>query len=1010
VLLAFGTVLDTDDTDDAAVRTALALRDAVGEAAPGYGLGVALAGLVLPIQPSGGGVRVPPAIARRLHAIASDALDAAVMITGDLPARLARTWRMGPVRSFSLGEPADPRDSAHDRTLDAAAGLIVPVSEEPRSAPGRVVLVGRDIEQKAVRDAFAEAIRGRSVRAALVVGDAGIGKRALVDRFVASLPRSACVVLRGSGRWRRRNTSLGVFLDILRDFLDVERTTTAADLATRLTAARVTGAEPLAVALAAALGLAGDAPEQDPLERRDRLWKLIRRLLRALAQQRPVLLVLEQLHLLDDHSVRLLAAWLQRRPALPLLVLTTARPGPRADAFRPLPGVHSVELHELDDDARRDLVVRRFEDPADAAPLADAILARTGGNPLFIEETVADLLRRGILGLAADGRRLVVRQRGAAIELHPTIEAALRARLDALGPDDRDLADAAAVLGASFRVAELADLLARPPDVVAAAVDRLVDHGLLAHEPEARHPAARFATLSLHDVVKHHLSPGTAAGLHREAAAIKQRRADHKPGRDDGPIADHYTLSGDLTEAIDPAMRAARAARDVAGNVEAHHYWTVALRALGPEDPRRWEALLARADILQAWGRRRAYAADVRQILLFAERRADPELEVVALARLLRFYLEVERLHRADPIYARLVRATETLVAADPTMHPYHALVGEIGADLRTARGQLAEAEALARDAIEHCPHGFRGLQQRCRLLTCIGRAQFARGALADARVSFETTLQLAQGSGHRRLEAEALTRLGEVEGRRGRYQEAVDLLRAALHIDAELGDRFATGIKLANLGMAYTAIGVYRRADRYLRKALELHEALGHAGLLVEVVVHLGEVSAELGDTAGARALLQQAAEMAAARGDVRTELRAQARLARALLDAGGRDEARPLALSVLTRAAEHNLRTARVRALHVLSRIDEQDGDLAAAIAREQEAASLVRAGAAPLDGVLSLHHLGRLTNRADLLASAASSVRARLEGLTDPELRRGYLAQDKVREILADADAEA
>jgi tetratricopeptide (TPR) repeat protein len=343
-------------------------------------------------------------------------------------------------------------------------------------------------------------------------------------------------------------------------------------------------------------------------------------------------------------------------------------------------------------------------------------------------------------------------------------------------------------------------------------------------------------------------------------------------------------------------------------------------------------------------------------------------------------------------------------------MHPYHALVGEIGADLRTARGQLAEAEALARDAIEHCPHGFRGLQQRCRLLTCIGRAQFARGALADARVSFETTLQLAQGSGHRRLEAEALTRLGEVEGRRGRYQEAVDLLRAALHIDAELGDRFATGIKLANLGMAYTAIGVYRRADRYLRKALELHEALGHAGLLVEVVVHLGEVSAELGDTAGARALLQQAAEMAAARGDVRTELRAQARLARALLDAGGRDEARPLALSVLTRAAEHNLRTARVRALHVLSRIDEQDGDLAAAIAREQEAASLVRAGAAPLDGVLSLHHLGRLTNRADLLASAASSVRARLEGLTDPELRRGYLAQDKVREILADADAEA
>lgn len=1031
--LAFGTVLDDGDTDDTAVHTALALREAVGEAAPGYGLGVALAGVTLPIA-AHANLRVPAALAADLQAVALAALDAAVMIAGDLPPRLARAWSLGPVPADS---PPVPQDSSQ-RPL-VAVPLLDRVSADPRTATaGRVVLVGREIEQKAVRDAFAEAIRGRTARAVLVVGDAGVGKHALVERFAASLPRSASVVLRGAGQWRRRNISLGVFLELLRDFLDVDRSTSAADLEQRLARvglgpgpanAAVPGSSPLAQALAAALDLApGEPADHDPLDRRDRLWHLVRRLIRALAGQRPVLLVLEHLHFLDDHSLHLLAAWLQRRPALPLLVLATARPGPRADAFRLLPGVHTVELRELDEQARRDLVLRRFEDPAEAEPLAAAILERTGGNPLFIEETLADLLRRGILGWSASGRCLQVRQRGAAIDVHPTIEATLRARLDALDPDDRNLVDAAAVLGAGFRVVELHVLLARPLAVVEAAVARLVDHGLfVADAPRRRAEAppladacpvfARFATLSLHDVVKAHLSPGTAAGLHREAAALKQRRADHQPGRDDGPIADHYALAGAPAAAVDPAMRAARAARDVAGNVEAHHYWTVALRALDGDptaalDPRRWEALLARADIQGVWGRRRAQAADIRQILLLAERSGDPEREVVALAHLVRFYLSAERLHRADQIYPRLERACEALVALDPEQparRSYRALVGEIGADLMTAHGQLARAEALARDALGHCPPGPRGLQQRCRLLTCIGRAQLADGQLAEAAASFAATLELAQGAGHRRLEAAALTHLGEVEGRRGRYQECVDLLRAALQIDRDLGDRFATGLKLANLGMAYTAIGVYRRADRYLRKALELHEALGNAALLGEVVVHLGEVSAELGDTAGARALLAQAADMAVARGDVRTELRARARLASALLDAGEPAAAEQLAHAVIARAREHNLRTSRVRALHVLSRLAEPS-DRAAAVAHEEEAVALVEAGAAPLDGVLSLHHLGRLTGRADLLEAAAARVRARLGGLTDPELRRGYLAQDKVREILADAGTPA
>jgi serine/threonine protein kinase/tetratricopeptide (TPR) repeat protein len=1049
ILLAFGTLLDTGDADEAALRVALALREAVGEAAPGFGIGIALAGLPLPLQRGRAPrIDIPHEVARRMQQVAARSIDGAIMLTGDLGERLRRGWRVGPAVGFDLerrpaapaarpglgpgsalagspgsgpgfGRAAGRTDMSYEtgEALELAAPLLGPAGAEERmpAATGRGALLGRELEQKALRDGFAEAIRTRSSRALLVVGAAGLGKRTLVDRFVASLPRSACFVLRGSGQWRRRNVPLGVFLELLRDFFAAPRGATAHELEAQLQSHGIAGAAALAPGLAAALDPSGvtNTGELDPLERRDQLWQLIRRLIRALAQRRPVLIVLDNLHFIDEHSHTLLLEWLDHPHGLPLFGLCTARPGPRAEATRAIAGVHTVELRELDEQARRELVLRRFEDPEEAEPISAAILARTGGHPLFIEETLADLVRRGIVGWNASGRQLQVLQRGASIELPPSVEAALRARVDALAPAQRALVDAAAVLGQSFRVAELATLSESEPATVELILASLVELGMFTAVPGARvgaHPVARFATVSQHEVVKQSLAPLAAEALHRRAAAIKLGRADYRPGRDDGPIADHLVLAGAPTEASDPAMRAARAARDVAGNVEAYYYWSLALRAIAPGDPRRWEALLAREAILQAWGRRRAQGSDIRQILQVAER-SGPEREAVALGRLLRFYLECGRIQRAAQLYPRLADTTDALPRTEAGHgDPRRAELGELACELMTRLGRLDEAEAHARAALEHCPPGPRGVLQRCRLHSGIGRVQLAHGRLAEATASFEATLQLARDAGHRRAEAEALNSLGEVVGLSARYQEAVDRFRAALQIDRDLGDRAATGIKLANLGIAYTAIGLYRRAERHLRKALELHVATGHPGLLTEVVLHLGEVSAELArgpeDLAAARALLEQAASMAGARGDLRTELRARARLARCLLDVGDPQEARTIAEAVLARGREHGLRSAQTRALHVLSRLAEADGDRPRAIALEDEGVRLVHAGAAPLDGVLSIHHLGILSGRADLLADAAARVSARLADLRDPELRRGYLAQPRVQAILADA----
>ena len=1018
VVLAFGTLLSTPDDADRALRAALALREEVAETAPGLRVGVVVAGApAVVVREDGGSVRVElrRGVKEQLDDLARRHLDAAVMVSGNLVESLSKAWQFGEGHFF---EPAISETiSVVDRELEHVAPLLGPAlataRREAATVGGRALLFGRELELKTLRDTFSEAIRTRESRALLVLGEPGLGKRALVERFVSTLPRTACWVLRASGTYARRNVSLGVFLDLLERFLGLDRRSSVQDIVRGLEAHGVRDAGLLGEALAGALGLPDTAdPDLDPFTRRDRLWRLVRRLITALAQRRPVLIVLENLHLHDEQSIALLKEWVQVRHNWPILGLTTGRPGNRRiEQLLQEPHIGLIRLSELDPAARRELVLHRFEDPEAAESVTDAILARTGGNPLFIEQVLASLLDRGVIAWNAQGRALVVKQRSAPIELPPSIEAALAERLEELSRADREVLQGAAVLGRHFRPHELGDLLERS---VGKSLDNLVDRNFL-ERITPRIPlgeSLRFATVSLHEVCKGSLAHEQGKQLHAKAAELIRARPDYSPERDDGAVADHLVQADRGTEAIEPALATAMRAYDLAGNVEAYYHLSQALKVMPKGDPRRWDALLRRERILRAWGRRRAQGADVRALLELAQRLEHREKMAVASIRLLRFYLEVGRVQQAE----RLIPRVEERIAALSSPAPFMAVLGELRSELAFMQGDFESAEQIARDALAYCAADARGQRQRCRLLRSIGQVKNSIGRYAEAREVYDEALQIARDIGNQRLEANLLNALGEVAGRSTHYQEAIDRFKAALSIDRDLGDRFATGRKLANLGMTYACIGQYRRAEQFLRKALDLHEAVGHPGEFNDVVVHLGEVVAASGDVDSARALLLDAARVAASRGDIRTELRARIRLAAALVradaSADDREAGRLTAQQVLSTARAHGLRTSRCRALHVLARAAVLDADPAQAIDLEREAVGLVRAGAAPLDGVRSIHHLGRLLQAhgedeeaAALLREAAAVVQARVDDLRDAELRKGYLEQPDAQQILAD-----
>ena len=1023
VTLAFGAVLQSPEDADRGLRCALSLQDDVAQMSPGLRVGVVVARVKATVTRESNTVQVKVRheIAEQLQALATASMEGPVRVAGPLIEVLSKGWRFGPE---AFVEPDDARThSIVDRELENLAPVLGAATNtvRPRAAApgGRALLFGRELELKALRDTFSEAIRARESRSVVVLGEAGVGKRALVERFVASLPRTACWVLRASGTYARRNVPLGVFLDLLSRFLGTDHRSDQAEVVGKLQSHGVTESPVLGAALASALGLKGTSgsdDDLDPFTRRDRLWKLIRRLTTALAQRRPVLIVVENLHLHDEQSISLLREWVQLRHPYPILGVTTGRPGaPRVDLILSEPNIVRIELGELDAQARRELVSSRFEDTTAARDFTEALIAQTGGNPLFIEESLASLLEAGVIGWNAQGSALTVKQRGAQIRMPPSVEATLIERVERLPVDDREALLGASILGRSFRIHELSDLIERS---VGKSVDRLIERNLIERLSPASPLAenACFATVSLHETCKGMLETTAAHALHVRAARLIRDRPDYAPERDDGPIADHLVQAGRGAEAIEPALAAALRAYDLAGNVEAYYHLSQALRALEDDDPRRWDALLRRERILRAWGRRRAQGADVRALLRHADAAEDPVKQAIASIRLLRFYLEVGRVHQAERLVPRIEARIETLAAPDP----FWAVLGELRSELFFAKGDFEAAETTARDGLPYCAADARGQRQRCRLLRSIGQVKATIGRFAQARQCYSEALGIAREIGNQRLEANLLNALGEVAGRSTHYQEAVDDFKAALAIDRDLGDRYATGRKLANLGITYACIGLSRRAERFLRKALELHEAVGHPGEFNDAAVHLGEAVADSGDLETARTVLLDAARVAATRGDIRTELRARVRLAAALRAGEASDEdrkaARVTADQVLTTARAQGLRTSTCRALHVLAQLDLEEGDTVSAQRRLEEAVELVRAGAAPVDGVLSIHLLGvrlreagQLDDARALLHEAALMVKARLDELRDADLRSGYLEQPAVRRILADGGIE-
>jgi class 3 adenylate cyclase/tetratricopeptide (TPR) repeat protein len=758
--------------------------------------------------------------------------------------------------------------------LLAAKGREEPVrawvAHEALTAPGRrprrseSPLVGRDAEVELLCSAFRTGFNYRRPHLALLVGEAGMGKSRLAEHVVGTIAtEEQAIVLVGRSRPYGEANVWWPIADALRGHCkigpDIDATEARArcldSVAKALGSVETADVARTTDALLYLMGYEGRLAEVEPQRAKDEIGRAVRSFLEGIAQQHPVLLVISDVQWADELVLDLIDNLLERLHRIPVVVMLTARPELET-RWRPTPGRHNLvvlNLDPLDESATRQMLsslVGRDTDPA----VRDALIERSGGNPLFLEELVAILAESGDLD-----------DRGAerVSSLPATLRGLVAARLDALPSGERAVLEDAAVVGRRGPIAALVALgeLRGAAGTVKAAVNALVAKELL----EVDDPYVEFVSDLVREVAYGTLTKAERARRHASVGAWVASFATETERTDEflETVAAHYATSAELTRELgvvagvpddirERALEALEAAAERAEEREIHvdsrRYWDQMLTLLGEQSTtRRRHALVGRARADMSLRRNDEAARDLCTAIEESRAVGDD----LAVARALNVQGELLR---------NEAKYEESLAALEEALELWRALGDRKG-----------EAAALRRMGMTHLLAGDHDIAEP---------------------LVFEA-LTVFQDIGSRKGVAWANQNLAWIAFMRGEADVAEERLESAVSMFDDIGDWGGLGWARGLLAWVYFSRGMLREAEELASKQMADARDQGDRWALGTMTMLLASAQHWQGNIAASVESLEEARQIFVDISDRWGQLRAVMPLARGLQAIGQRAEA---------------------------------------------------------------------------------------------------------------------
>ena len=373
---------------------------------------------------------------------------------------LMQVTALGPVPVRGLADPVEVFALVGARTIRGRLQTSV--------ARGLTRFVGRQQELLALQQALEQAMTGHGQVVALV-GEAGVGKSRLVYEFVHAHHVQGWSVLESASVSYGKATPYFPVIDLLKRYSHIDDRDDIRAIRAKVTGQVVTLDAALQDTVPALLSLLdalpADSPflQLDPPQRRQRTLDALKRVLLRESQVQPLLLVCEDLHWIDTETQALLDRLVESLPTAHLLLLVNYRleyqHGWGGKTY-----YTQLRLDPLPPVSADALLQALLGDDASLPALTELLIARTEGNPFFLEESVRTLVETGVLVGEHGAYRLA--QALPTVQVPATVQAVLAARIDRLPPEDKRLLQTAAVIGTEAPLPLLQTIADMPEEVL----------------------------------------------------------------------------------------------------------------------------------------------------------------------------------------------------------------------------------------------------------------------------------------------------------------------------------------------------------------------------------------------------------------------------------------------------------------------------------------------------------------------------------------------------------------
>jgi len=738
---------------------------------------------------------------------------------------------------------------------------------------GSIKMVGRQTEMDGIRQAVRKVSSG-SGQIVAITGEPGLGKSRLAKELELLTREDNFKFVKG----KCYSYSSGVaYLPFLRQ-LNILAGIAESDLSAKKTEKLQACLQSLDLLdfepyLGSLLGLSHPEIEAlDPEKRKRKTFEAFSQLYSKTSSKQPLVLAFEDLHWSDTITLELLERLVEDLEKLPVLFCCDYRPE-LALPFIARPNCLNLVLNKLDVRETLQMVSGLAQVQDVSEEVLKKIEERTEGNPLFIEETIRNLLSRRLV--KRDGPNLQASKRFEKISLPNTVAAMVLGRIDKLSEELRRTLQYAAVIGKEFDSRLLGKLSGQNPEQIQPVLDSL-EHfeGLLYSKLLEGKRIYEFHSTTTHEAAYSTLLKGRRKELHGQAAQAMERDHQKDLYSHYEDLAHHYYHSKDSDKAVFYLHKAGDKARGLYANPEAVEFYRKGLEVIKllkesrPNLLETAELLGAQGAIFRLIGQRDQALKNFITAAKIAQREKEGQAECAYLLAAGTVFDMLGQPLQALELWNKVF---ETSSQSNDTRSQSNALLSQGVYYMRS--GELDKAFDLFNRSLVLMQQ-LKDDREITKRLGNLGEAYERKGDLPKAIETYNSALELSKTQNYLEGIARFNNNIGIVYSTLGDFDTALDFFTGAQTMAHKIGDRRVEIIASGNIGNIKAIQGSYEAAYGHYQQTKAIANEIRDPAQLLGMLINIGLIHQIWGDQAAAIEHHQQAREIALNLGDRFSEL----------------------------------------------------------------------------------------------------------------------------------------